>query len=269
MSRTSLLDLPPQTGARRSLVAGASAALLHGGLGILALTVGVRVAQKVTQPDVAELIEVELPVPKVEAPIEKITNEPTPEPMDKVKLPMLSETPKPTAETETEPPPAPAEAGEVLTTDNEIIDFGTTIISGKSDRFAGGLSSSEGTQKKAVRNENARSGGAFGGTGSGRPVSAAPAPNHSRSPKLAGGAQWDCPFPPEADHEQINNATVSLQVQVAPNGKVESVAVANDPGFGFGREARRCALRKSWDPGLDERGAPTGATARIKVRFAR
>lgn len=274
-SRTSLLDVPPEQNAKRSAIAGAGAFLLHGGLVVLALTVGTRVTRRVTHLDVSQLIEVDLPPPP-EAP-QEVVEEPQPEP---VVEPPPSNTPAapapedpppldPSAETEEEPPPAPAESGEVLTASEEIVDFGDTIISGQGDRFAGGLTSADGASKVAVRNPNARPGGAVGGTGTGKPVREKKPVNQSRSPRLSGGMEWDCPFPAEADMEQVDNAAVSLQVQVAPNGKVQSVTVLSDPGFGFGREARRCAQRKRWDPGIDVNGAPVGGTARIKVRFKR
>jgi protein TonB len=42
-----------------------------------------------------------------------------------------------------------------------------------------------------------------------------------------------------------------------------------DPGTGFGREARRCALRKRWSPALDRAGRPTAGAAVVNVRFVR
>lgn len=271
-SRVSLLDVPNGASAKSSFAAGGLALVLHGGLVLIALTAGARVTQEIVQIDVSQLIDVELPVPQEQAPEQ---SEPIAEPAHDEQLPNAptpapSESIDPTSETESEPPPAPAEAGEVLTADEEVIDFGDTVVSSTGNHFSGGLTASDGTSKVAVRNPHARSGGVPGGTGSGQPVTPVKkSVDLSRSPRLAGGMQWDCPFPAEADMEQINEALVSLQVQVSPDGKVQNVTVVSDPGYGFGREVTRCALRKRWDPGTDREGKPKGATARIQVRFHR
>jgi protein TonB len=48
------------------------------------------------------------------------------------------------------------------------------------------------------------------------------------------------------------------------------VKVVSDPGFGFGRAARVCALSRRYTPALDRTGSPTvSATPPIKVRFTR
>ena len=72
------------------------------------------------------------------------------------------------------------------------------------------------------------------------------------------------------DAEQIDNQAVMIQVKVRPDGTPESVAILQDPGHGFGREARRCAMRKKFSPGLDPDGnAISGMTRPFKVRFER
>ena len=65
-----------------------------------------------------------------------------------------------------------------------------------------------------------------------------------RAASLGGSADWNCPFPPEADTAQMDEASVMLQVDVRPDGTAGTVTVLSDPGSGFGREARRCAGRK-------------------------
>jgi protein TonB len=48
------------------------------------------------------------------------------------------------------------------------------------------------------------------------------------------------------------------------------VKVVSDPGHGFGRAARMCALGRRYTPGNDRAGQPiTGTTPPIKVRFTR
>jgi protein TonB len=92
----------------------------------------------------------------------------------------------------------------------------------------------------------------------------------SRSATLAGGTAWNCPFPPEADAEQIDSAVAVLVIRVRPDGTPLSVQVVSDPGHGFGRSARICALGKRYTPGLDKVGSPTTSTMPpVKVRFSR
>jgi periplasmic protein TonB len=95
----------------------------------------------------------------------------------------------------------------------------------------------------------------------------APVLDRSRRPVLAGGASWDCPFPPEAEERGIDQASVSLSIEVAADGGVLAATVTSDPGCGFGREAHRCALHQRWSPGLDRWGAPIRAVAHVNVRF--
>jgi len=81
--------------------------------------------------------------------------------------------------------------------------------------------------------------------------------------------EWDCPWPPEADAEQIDEAYVVIVVHVDATGRATRVDIT-DPGHGFGREARRCALRERYTAGRDRDGQPTATTTKpIRVHFAR
>ena len=61
-----------------------------------------------------------------------------------------------------------------------------------------------------------------------------------------------------------------IQVKVKPDGSPENVTVVQDPGHGFGREARKCAMRKKYSQGLDPDGNPVGGTTKpFRVRFER
>lgn len=91
----------------------------------------------------------------------------------------------------------------------------------------------------------------------------------SRSPTLAGNGQWDCPFPSEAARAGVDSAIVTLRVEVTADSHIESVIVLRDPGDGFGREARRCALSKRWQPGLDREGRAAQRTTVVSVLFQR
>jgi len=91
----------------------------------------------------------------------------------------------------------------------------------------------------------------------------------SRSPTLAGNAAWDCPFPSEAARAGVDSAIVTLRVEVTADSHIESVIVLRDPGDGFGREARRCALSKRWQAGLDREGRAAQRTTVVSVHFQR
>lgn len=173
------------------------------------------------------------------------------------------------------PPPEAAEAGRVLTSEpdpDEPLDLTDQgFITGTGTRFAGGVTASQGTAKEAVRDRNARSGGSLGTQGSvaGGKI-AAPAVDLSKPAKPPPGSIWKCPFPPEADAEQIHRAKVVLVVVVNAAGRPKSVSVVSDPGFGFGRAARRCAMQRKFLAGVDKFGKPAEtATRPFTVTFDR
>jgi len=203
-------------------------------------------------------------------PPEEPKPEPTPEPEPEPVKPAPRETPPPEA------PPQPAQAGKVLTADptpNEgPVDLTDSFVTGSGSTYAGGTTSSDGTSKAPVYNPLANPNGVPGGTGTGTaPPVKVRTEDKSRVPGLLGSADWaDCPFPGEADAEQIDRAFVTLQVKVKPDGSPESVRVVEDPGHGFAREAKRCAMRKKYANGLDPDGnAIGGMTNPFRVRFER
>jgi protein TonB len=192
--------------------------------------------------------------------------EPQPEPERELAKPIPKDQPP-------APPPPPAEAGKVLTSDpdpNAPVDLTNSFVTGDADQYRGGTSSAKGTSKTAIYNPAAANTGVPGGTGT------APAPrptkdDKSRAPGLLGGVDWsDCPFPGEADAEQIDQAFVLIQVKVKADGSPEAVSILQDPGHGFGREAKKCAMRKRYANGLDVDGNPVpGTTKPVRVRFER
>jgi protein TonB len=99
--------------------------------------------------------------------------------------------------------------------------------------------------------------------------SVAPEVDRSRRASLAGGARWDCPFPNEAENEGIESAKAVLRVELDAQGQPLKVIVTEDPGYGFGREARRCAMRRRWMSRLDRSGAPTADAVTVMVSFER
>jgi protein TonB len=197
---------------------------------------------------------------------------PEPEPEPEVPPPPpveKTEAPPP----ETAPPPAAAEAGKVLTAEpdpNEPVDLTDQgFVTGTGDSFAGGVTASTGTSKTAVRNTAAVATGV--GTGM-KPVGPpTPKVDLSRAPRLMSGGSWnECGFPAEADAEGINSGKVQLVVTVGTNGRAKSVTVLKDAGFGFGAHARRCAYRKTYEPGLNAAGQPVEqSTAPFTVTFVR
>ena len=117
--------------------------------------------------------------------------------------------------------------------------------------------------------------GAGAGTGHGRGAAAdrsAPSPGAG---DRSGGVSlehhdWACPWPHEADDQQIDEQTVVIQVVVGPDGSVESATVVSDPGHGFGQAAIACALRTRFTPARDRDGQPRRATSpAVLVRFTR
>ena len=262
----SMLDAPPSRSSKgASVIAGAGTVFVHIALVSLATWVGAGVAlKKGAPPAVTQMVEIELPPPPA-APEPEPAPEPPPEPkpLRAVRAPAPAPEVEKPAEPEAAPPPEAAQAAQVVTAPAEVVDFGNTFVTGNSAKFAGGVTEQGGTSATAVRAANARAGGVPGGTGT--DVTA----DRSRPPRLAGGAVWDCPFPIEADDAGLDHAVVGLRVEVNAAGSVVRADAIKDPGHGFGREARRCAQRKRWAPGIDSAGRPIAASALIKVRFER
>lgn len=133
-----------------------------------------------------------------------------------------------------------------------------------------GYVSAAGTATAATYDPRARPDGKEGGHGSGEQKPPPPKVNRSRPANVAGSKSWSCPFPPEADQEQINRATATVVVTVSPSGAPVSVQILSDPGYGFGRAAKQCAMSRRYEPALDASGAPVRATTPpIIVRFKR
>jgi protein TonB len=151
---------------------------------------------------------------------------------------------------------------------DEPVDFGNTFVSGEGDRFAGGVTAAAGTSKTAVRDAAAVATGVGTGAPKPAPLPAAPAVDRSRPPTPL-SKNWDCPFPSEAEAEGINAIKVQVVVTVSPDGRPRNVTVLKDPGFGFGRAARACALRNAYTPALDPTGKPIEQSFSVAVRFTR
>src|SRR5262249_24608433 len=128
-----------------------------------------------------------------------------------------------------EPMRSPARAGRVVAEAPEVVNFGTTFVSGTGASYAGGVTAAARTSRAAIRSPGPLAVGAVSPGGIG--------PDRSRAPVLAGGANWDCPFPEEADDAGIDRAVVPLRVEVTSDGRVSRASAASDEGHGFARAA--------------------------------
>ncbi|MET0794214.1 MAG: energy transducer TonB [Polyangiaceae bacterium] len=241
---------------------GAKAASTLGDLNAFAVLVRASVQERLSSQVDIDLTEPPPPPPPAPEPEPEAPPPPTPAPAAAAPP---TDTPP--------PPPAAAEAGKVLTQDpdpNEPVDLtGDGFVSGTGDRFAGGVTASNGTSKDAVRDLRAQPDGV--GKAPPGPVATAPTgPDLSRPASPLGGSWNDCEFPAEADIEGIDSAVVQLTVTVGPNGRAKSVSILRDPGNGFGQSARNCAFRKTFNTALDRSGtAITMTTPPFTVRFTR
>lgn len=202
-------------------------------------------------------------------PLEKPEEPPTPpaeekEPPKAVVKEVSKETPPPQ-------PPAAADAAKVLLAEaakNEPVDLtGNTFLNGNAETAVGGTTQIGGTGKVATNNPAAVATGVAGGTGT---APAGPRIDRSRAAQILNKSNLErCPFPAEADAEQVDEAAVGIEVKVGPDGRAETVAVTRDPGHGFGREARKCALREKYAPALNAEGVAMPGVYRVNFRFSR
>lgn len=190
---------------------------------------------------------------------------PAPEPEPEKPQQQQTKAPAQPQNQQQEKPPAPAQAAKVLTADpdpSEPLDLTDQgFVSGDGDRFAGGVTSATGTSKTAVRDLNAKPGGVVGGKGTAAAAPPPPPKEDLTRPASPATRDWgDCGFPAEADVEQIDFMRLSVVVTVGTDGRAQSVTILKDPGYGFGNQARQCALRKSYNVGLDANGKPVVTT---------
>ncbi|HVR18945.1 MAG TPA: energy transducer TonB [Polyangiaceae bacterium] len=200
-----------------------------------------------------------------EPPPPKPEPEPEPEPDPEPPPPAQQKAPDPAA-----PPPAAAEAGKVLTAEPDPdapVDFGNEFVSGEGDHFAGGVTAAAGTSKKAVRDITAVPTGT--GTGAPKQAPVVVGPDLSRTPSVVDKGACERLFPAEAEAEGINFMKVTIAVTVGADGRAKSVTVLKDPGFGFGKAARTCAMRMPYTPALSSAGKAIEQTFSFAVRFVR
>ncbi|MCC6523481.1 MAG: energy transducer TonB [Polyangiaceae bacterium] len=254
--------------------ASARAAVSH--LEILASAEQMRGAMKdfVKQFDIDLDEEKKPPAPKEE----ELPPPPPPEPTAPEPPPPPTNVPPPPPkdiydEPKDRPAAAAADAPKILTAadDSPYADMTDEMVSGEGEGTFGYVTPG-GTGTAPTYDPNARKDGVPGGTGKGPAPAPAPAPkvNRSRAADLVGSRSWSCPFPPEADAEQINRATATVVVTVSASGGASAARIVNDPGYGFGRAAQQCAMARRYSPALDADGQPiTSTTPPINVTFRR
>ena len=156
-------------------------------------------------------------------------------------------------------PPAPAQTASVIARAPEAgpLDMtATTFVTGTASTYAGGASTSSGTNQHAVE---------------GRDVSASGSRQGGRARAVSlDEASWACRWPHEAESAELDEQTVMLKVNVDADGGVQEAKILADPGSGFAQAARTCALHTRFRPALDADGHGVAAwSPPIRVRFVR
>jgi protein TonB len=269
-----VLSLGPRIPVAVMVAAAVLAVSVHAGAAVGAVQAAVLHAFASWAHDVrgavANLLAQTYEVDVVKPPEKEKPEEPPPEvPKEEPKI-LVKVAPKEAPPPE---PPAAAEAAKVVMAEpakDEPVDLtGNTFLSGTADTAVGGTTQIGGTAKTATNNAAAVATGVPGGTGT---AAAPPAVkvDRSRAARIMNIANLErCPFPAEADAEQVDEAVVGIDVKVSVDGRAESVAITSDPGHGFGREARKCALREKYEPALNVDGAAMPGTYRVRFRFSR
>jgi hypothetical protein len=123
------------------------------------------------------------------------------------------------------PPATAAPASSAITSDT-----GDPLVVGSASAYAGGPTTIP---------------GGSGGDGAGGPDLSLPA-------RLGGAVQWPCQWPERFNNNRLNDgrrivARVAAEVDV--DGSAVRARITDDPGYGFGRTARDCALQGRYIPG--------------------
>ena len=217
-----------------------------------------------------------------EAPPEPDLAEPdpvVPDPPDPLEPPppAAPDDPPPSDDPYEEPPPAAGEAADVLNAEPDAVDMsgdGWEIVDKDGSQSNGaGRTSQQGTADKPVYDPRASSTGRPGATGTAtvrRRPPPRPAKNLSRQAMPTNmGVLRACPFPAQADVAQIDRATVVVTVTVSSAGRALRASASGGPGYGFGPQARACAMSASYRPALDSGGKATTAAVSLRFRFTR
>jgi len=157
-------------------------------------------------------------------------------------------------------PPPPAQAGRIIAQEGPPAPLdltGDTFVTGTAQAYAGGVTSPTGTNPKAVETSEVD------------PKAPPGEPDRSHPVALA-DEDWRCPWPHDAEAEQIDEQVAVVKVVVRTDGSAVSARIVRDPGHGFGAAAIECALRTRFTPAADGAGRPIQAESPpVRVRFTR
>jgi protein TonB len=265
-SRPRIVDLVfagETTSPRRRLVIGIVVAIgLYAGAGIVVTRLGQ--SASAWSAEMAARVHDQISVERA-VDVSPPPKPPPPPRLAEVK-PSLPTTPhvrsQPTPSPSPSRPTPPAQAGKLAASLAEPVDFtGMAFVVGSGPSYAGGTTTASGT------------------SGTPGTDTAPPGPlivaRENRAPTLSrpvslDQAAWTCPWPDQADAQQIDEQTVVIRARVRADGQVDNVDVLSDPGFGFAQSARSCALRTHFDPARDSLGQPiVGSSPPIRVHFFR
>ena len=162
-------------------------------------------------------------------------------------------------------PPPPAQAGRIVAQEprpEAPLDLTKeTFVTGTAATYAGGTTTPHGTNPVAFPTTSVDP--------NARPTNRPAEPDHSRAVALDDD-EWRCPWPSEADADQIDEQAVVIRVKVRSDGTAAAARLVSDPGHGFGRAAVACALATRFAPARDRAGRPIEADSPpIRVRFTR
>ena len=253
------------------------------GLETWSANLAMKVHNQLAREEVMELA----PPPPVQAP----EPPPPPRPIEQAPRPQAAVAkapprPRPSAKSPSDAsaPRSLARAGQVIaraTQPGETVDLtGFDLVTGEARSYAGGLTATGGTSREAVHELPAVAPLRPVERGSPKPTARpqselpppplAPAgPDRSSQVSLLEG-EWQCPWPKEADEEQIDEQVVTLRVKVRDDGTVEEAWLLQDPGRGFGQAALSCARRTRFNPARDREGNPIRSLSPpIRVHFTR
>jgi protein TonB len=158
-------------------------------------------------------------------------------------------------------PPPPAQAGQIIAREEgprAPLDLtGEAFVTGTAQAYAGGVTSPTGTNPSPVETHQVD------------PTAPPGEPDRSHPVRLA-DEDWRCPWPREAEAEQIDEQVAVVRVVVRTDGTVASARIVRDPGHGFGPAAVDCALRAQFTAAADAAGHPVQAESPpVRVRFTR
>ena len=141
-------------------------------------------------------------------------------------------------------------------------------LSGNADNYAGGVTAANGTSPTAgARLDESDGRGRWNG-----PPEAGSAPAGARSiaPGLAEEPRMGLPVSARGRHGADRRCVRDAADRRGADGSASNVRIVQDPGNGFGRQARSWALKKrDYTTALDRDGTPIAQSITARVHFTR